>query len=641
MTRTLAMLACLVLAACNGTALVTLTATPASVARFLTYRVTLVSVALQDSSGSSSQTVVPAGLSVDLAQTTSISEIIGSSSVRKGTYTGVTVTVDYSNAVIVADDGTLGGVALTPQDQNGQSVGQVSLTLQLDPASSLTITKGNTSQLSLDFRLSATNDVKLTARTVTVTPVLIASSLPIDAKTARLRGQLSGASTTSSTTGSYTTGIEPFDGLVSGAGSMSVAPTATTVYEINGTPSIGNAGLTKLAASSAGTWTVAYGTLTSTTNTFTTPTTSTTNSTGFGLTGASTATTSTTTTTSSTHVSFTPTQVWGAGSVQGGGLDRISGIVTARNGNTLTVPGATWITSAGGVSFVSGVVTITLGAGTAVTVPGQDSVQSNSTQQISVGSSIDAFGTATASGGGNVGLDVTSGRVRLENTVASGLVTVQGIDWLSVNLSTLGGRAVAPFDFAGTGGVSGTPSNHANYVVLTSGLGIANAVVNDPVELTGLTASFGAARSGAIPSDFTVTQLLDPTTISAELVLDWGSAGTTTPFASVTTTEIGLLASNTGLGLRHQIAVGAQVIDVPTLAPNLLIDASTSTTVVYAIAHASTSTVENFNTFAAFATALQGELNGTTVATAITAEGIYTSTGTTLAATSVTVNLNI
>jgi len=674
-TRILALLACLALAACDGTALVTLTATPAttltatpgSVSGFLTYRVTLVSVALQQSSGSDSVNVLPSPVSIDLVQSTNFDEILSSASVRKGTYTSVAVTLDYSNATIVADNGTLGGQPLTPQNVIGQGVSQVTLTLEFDPASPLVITKGNTSQLSLDFLLTASNSVNPTAGTVIVNPVMAASSLPIDTKMGRLRGLLSGAtaatttssgssttsitgtSVTSTTIGTYTTGIKPFDGLVTSGGSMSVSPTPTTVFEINGTPSIGTAGITALAALSPGAWTVAYGTLASTTSTTSIPLSTTTTPDNpdttvgaGGIFGASTDTTASDTTTTtplatafttSTNVSFTPTQIWAGSSVQGGGFDRISGVVTARNGSSLTVPSATWTTSAGVTSFVSGTATITGGTGTVVILPAQAGVQNNSTANVSVGSVIDAFGTATEGSNGNVALDVTAGRVRLENTVASGTVTIQGTTSLTVNLATLGGRSVAPFVFTGTG------SNPAQYLASTSGLDLSNSVETAPVELTGLTAFYGAGGGGQ--PDFIATLLLDYTSINAELVLDWGSGGSAMPFAAMATGGLELL--NTGIvpGLRHQIAVGAYPVDLTTLGADVTIEPSTSTTLVYSIAHASTATVENFNTFAAFATQLQSELNGTTVVTLITADGVYTPAGAILTATSVTVDLNI
>jgi Domain of unknown function (DUF4382) len=633
-TRILATLTCLALAACNGTALVTLTATPATVTHFLTYRVMLVSVALQQANGGSSQNVLPAPVSVDLTQVTDVSEILSAATVKKGTYTSVAVTLDYSNAVIVADDGqTLGGVALTAQNANAQSIGNVTLTLAFDPANTLGIARKSTSQFALDFRLSASNNVNMAAHTVTVTPVMIASALSIDSKALRLRGPLA---STNATNSDYTAGIEPFDGLVSGAGSLQVVPSTSTLYEVNGIPSIGAAGFTALSGLSSGAWTVAYGTLTATTNSFVN-TVASASSASSATSGNIFATSSTTpvttfsTTTTVTDVSFTPTQIFAGSSVQGAS-DRISGIVAARSANTLTVPTATLISSAGAESFVSGVATITLGASTAVTVPDQSGLGSDTSQQVSVGSRIDAFGTVTANGGGNVALDASAGHVRLGNTVASGLVTSAATGLVNVDLTglgaTLGGRSVLPFVF-----VNSVP---ALYQVNTGGLDISNLAAGVPAELTGLVASYGATSP-----DFTATALADPTTINAELVLDWGSAGRASPFAALSSSEIDLAVAGAGAGIRHQIAVGAQLVDVSKLPTDVLIVPSTSSTQVFAIAHASTSTVESFNTFAAFTTQLQAELDGTRVATTITAEGIYTASGTTLAATSVTITLNI
>ena len=44
------------------------------------------------------------------------------------------MTLDYSSAQIVYDDGSIDGVALTPLGANGQALGQVTLTLYLDPS---------------------------------------------------------------------------------------------------------------------------------------------------------------------------------------------------------------------------------------------------------------------------------------------------------------------------------------------------------------------------------------------------------------------------------------------------------------------------------------------------------------------------
>src|SRR6202163_2744293 len=76
----------LLLGACSGTAVVTMTST-ASTDNFLAYRVGLVAVQLQGSSGNSGLTVLPASTTVDLATITQVSEVLGAASATKGTYT--------------------------------------------------------------------------------------------------------------------------------------------------------------------------------------------------------------------------------------------------------------------------------------------------------------------------------------------------------------------------------------------------------------------------------------------------------------------------------------------------------------------------------------------------------------------------
>src|SRR5579863_10323199 len=111
----------LALAACNGTAVVTLTST-ASQDNFLAYRVGLVSVQLE---GKSALRILPASTIVDLTTLTEASEVLGAAAVSKGNYKSALVTLDYSTAQIVYDDGSLNGVVLTPVGANGQALGQV------------------------------------------------------------------------------------------------------------------------------------------------------------------------------------------------------------------------------------------------------------------------------------------------------------------------------------------------------------------------------------------------------------------------------------------------------------------------------------------------------------------------------------
>jgi len=608
--------ALLALAACNGTAVVTMTST-ASPDNFLAYRVGLVSVQLQGATGKSGLTVLPASTTVDFATLTDVDEVLGAAAVSKGTYTSALITLDYSSAQIVYDNGSLNGLSLTPVGANGQAVGQIQLNVTLDPSDSFSVSSRGASLLALDFNMAASNVVNLTNNTVTITPLIAGSAMPIDAKQVRIRGPLvsvanSSAATTATTTSSaFTLGVMPFNSTSNGSGRLAIVPSDTTTYEINGSASTGDTGLTQLAGLNTGTLGVAYGTLTAENETTTTTTDGTVSTSG------------------STNVTFAATQVLAGSSVQGSGLDRVSGIVSARSGNTLTIEDGTLIGSDGSNTFLGGTALVIMGPNTLITVFGQGASETNTTQQVSVGSLIDAFGVTSSLSSGNATLDASAGHVRLDNTTASGLVTVQGSGTLNLSLATLGGRAVAPLDFVGSGATPG------QYVVSTASLDLTNSTAGVPVIVTGQTSSFGAAAP-----NFTAATLLDPTTIQAELVVDWGT-GTAAPFTSYDSTAIDLDIRNSSIGVRHEIQVGAQLYDIVSLSSDPMISPDTSSSAtVFSIGHSKSSTVENFNTYVAFITQLQTELNGTNLATGMTAQGLYTASGISFAATSITLTLN-
>ena len=161
-------LALLVLAACNGSTVVTLTSVP-STDTFLTYRVSLVSIQVQNSNGRKMVQILPSNTTVDLAQLVNLSEVVGEATVTAGNFTQAVVTLDYSSAQIVYDDGSIDGIALTPLGASGQALGQVTLTLYLDPSNGLSIARKSSARLSLEYNLAASNIVNLAQKTVTVT----------------------------------------------------------------------------------------------------------------------------------------------------------------------------------------------------------------------------------------------------------------------------------------------------------------------------------------------------------------------------------------------------------------------------------------------------------------------------------------
>lgn len=189
-------LALLAAAACTGTAVVTVTATPSS-DNFLAYRVGLAAVQLQTSDGKSTLKVLPAEMTVDFTQLLDLSEVLGAPAASKATYTSAVITLDYSAAQIIYDDGSLDGLALTPQGANGQPAGQISVTVNLDPSDPFRIAAKQAAHLALNFNLAASNVVNVSAQTVTITPLFVASAMPIDTKAVRLRGPLGTVSSTS------------------------------------------------------------------------------------------------------------------------------------------------------------------------------------------------------------------------------------------------------------------------------------------------------------------------------------------------------------------------------------------------------------------------------------------------------------
>jgi hypothetical protein len=637
-------LALLGLAACNGTAVVTMTST-ASTDNFLAYRVGLVSVQLQGSGGKSGLTVLPASTTVDFVTLTDVSEVLGASPVSKGTYTSALVTLDYSSAQIVYDNGSLNGVTLTPVGANGKALGQVQITVTLDPSNSFSVSSKGASQLSMDFNMAASNVVDTSNNTVMVTPMIAASALPIDSKLVRIRGPLvnvAAISAATATSTSFTMDAMPFNSTTSGKGPLMIVPTDTTTYEINGTESTGSAGLGQLAALGTGGLAVAYGTLTAADQTTT-------------ATYGTTTTYGTANTTTTSSVSFSATQILGGSSVQGAGLDRVSGTVSARSGNTVTVEDGTLVGADGAESFIGGTTAIIMGPNTLITVFGLGGSEINSLQQVSVGSSIDAFGVLTGQSSDNATLDASAGHVRLDNTTASGIVTAQGSNTLNLNLSFLGGRTVRALDFTDSGASASqyvvntatgnttvgntttgytTIGNTATVYTTTGPLDLSNATAGAPVIVTGQTSSFGTP-----PPNFTALTLLDPTTIQAELVVDWGT-GTPSPFTTYNSTAIDLDVRNSSIGVRHEIQIGAQLINIVGLTSDPLISPNpTASASVFAIGHAASSTIENFNTYAAFIAQLQTELNGSTLATGMTATGQYTPSSSSFVATSITLFL--
>ena len=670
---------------------------------FLSYKVNLVSLQLKKSDGTLVETL-PATTAVDFVELIDLTEIISARQIPAGEYVAAQVTVDYTNATIMVDDGTGNGVAVMPVDSSGAALGQLQLTVQLDNKNDLKVNAATASRIAFDFNLLASNTVNLTAKTDTVSPTLVASVVPIDNKQIRVRGAISAVDTGNS---DYTVNVDPFHDQDGNKFSpLVVHTTDTTTFEINGQPFAGAAGLAQLASLPAGTIAVALG----------------------GL--------------QTSDQTFTATSVLAGSSAEGGGFDHVAGNVIARSGNTLTIHGARMDSRGGGDDdFVAGNTTVNIAAATAVTTAAQSSATpAHTIAEISVGSLIDAFGTASKGGSGNVTLDATSGRVRLGFTQVQGILGGSTGGNITLKLQTIDRQPVSLFSFAGTGSAGGVNSDPTKYLVTTGALDLSQFSVGQALLGIGFVSPFGAA-----PPDFNAVTVASVVmgndnncngnsggsgsnncvcngnsggsgnnncvcngnsggsgndncmcngnsggsgndncmcngnsggsgndncmcngnsggsgndncmcngnsggsgsnncvnATSAELDIDWSNPGAAKPFKALSTSGLDLDATNSSIGNDHEIEMPLQKLDIKSLGTDVSIAGAASGMTLFAINRGNGREIDNFDSFADFEGALSADLNGTTTALRLTAEGVYDVAGNTFTAQRITILLS-
>jgi hypothetical protein len=582
-----------------GTALVSLTDAPGD---FVNYIVNVVSLQLTRSDGTVVQTV-PASTQVDFAQLVNLSEIISAGLIPSGRYVSAKITLDYSGATIVVNNGTT-GVPITNiiNGATGKPLvspnSQVTLTLTLDSNNQLFVTQGAIANLALDFNLAASNTITpsdAAPTTVTVNPVLSGSLVPDASKQLWVRGPFVSADTMTS---SFIINVRPFFNSSGTFGQLTVGTTTTTTYSINGTSYTGSAGLTELATLTAGTMIVAYGTW------------------------------------DTTSKSFTASNVLAGSSVPGVDHDSLSGTVVARSGNTLTVAnGFCERMQPAGMAFYKR-TTVTVDSATTVTEQGQSG--SFTIADISVGQHIQAMGafSAASSSSSTPTLDATAGSVQLVPTTVSGSVGMPATSTVTLNLQSIDGFAASAFNFAGTGTTSAQDATASAYTValmpgLTSPLS-----ANSPAQFIGFVAPFGAA-----PPDFNAMTSVSYANTSAQLWVSW-MAGYAMPFTTLSSTELVIGSTALKASTQEVIRIGFETSNPSTLAGGLTIQPDMSATNSYfVIGHITSWKVESFTTFGDFIAALMTDL-GTTDVIQLSARGPYTATTGMLSADDIEVLLN-
>ncbi|HEC20045.1 MAG TPA: DUF4382 domain-containing protein [Gammaproteobacteria bacterium] len=479
---------------------------------FASYTVDVKSLTLTKANGAVVETL-PVATRVDFAQYTELTEFLTAATVPNGVYVKASMVLDYANADIWVEDANGDAVQVTSVvDSDGNAINELAVSVRLEGRNALLIAPGIPAHLTLDFDLEATNAVDFTdptSPTVTVEPMLLAELDVEKFKTHRLRGPLADVDVANNR---FEVILRPFHHPLRDNdrrrhfGTLDVVVNDTTVYDIDGVGYEGQAGLQALDTLPTFAATVVVG-----------------------------------------EVKFNPrrfeaSEVYAGSSVPGGTQDVVTGNVIARNGDVLTVKGATLIRAGGSVVF-NDEVTVNLGGMT--TVKRQlDLAGSYGIGDISVGQRVRIFGTLTDPMAPQLEMDAgvnNEGRVQMRFTTLRGTVvgmaTIQIVPPpqvpLVMNLQAIDGRKVALFDFAGTGIDAANDADPLLYEIDTGSLDVSRLADGKPIKVRGFVRPFGSA-----PADFTAQTVVDVSALRGVLAANWEPASNTA--ISVDTTGLAL-----------------------------------------------------------------------------------------------------
>ncbi len=610
-----------------GIGWVTLSGTPGD---FTSYVVNVNSVALTGKANGVI-TAVYAAETVDFTKLNDISELWSAASIPNDTYSAATIVLDYTNAnisVMVNGVPTKANVV----DTTGKPVTTQTVNITFDsayqPVIQPTYASSSAIRLALNFDISASNVVNMATSppTVTIKPFMTVATSAPDTKPVRVRGPLINSSIG---VGTYTVYVRPFYDEANNLGTLSIFndPNAT-VYTLDGTTYTGSNGLTALSKTSAGsTETAAYTTYQP----------------------------APTLNASVTAGKFNSIYVIAGSTLEDYYTWGLEGDVIARSGNTLTVRGATLQFNNGVIPYISYVgdvvntpdAVVLLGPATIVTADDNATLTNLDYNSVSVGQHIIARGVYTLPASGVTTLDATGtvtnkGSVRLVSTPLWGSLVSSAAGSLVLNLQAIENWPVSIYDFSGNGAAAVTP---ASYVVNTGSLAIpAGAAAGDPLWIGGTVTPFGSA-----PPDFNAVAVNAELSVPARLQVDWTSAGTTAPFATLTSAglTIDLANANYSSGV---IRIGSESIDLKSLAaspqivpaapigdsglpakfmPSFAIGNLTST--------ANTTAIAVYNTFPSFVTQVPVSIVAATPALHLVAAGVYNRGTNTFTASSIDV----
>lgn len=551
---------------------------------FVNYTVDVVQLTLETADGRTVDTL-PNSTRINFTDYVDLTELVTAATVPPATYVAGTITLDYTDAEVFVEAGDTAKEAVVT-DLDGNALGVTELKIMLSNRDQLTVVRGRTAFLQLDFDLAASHlvDIVPTPATAASEQFIIAEVTPVDTKDIRVRGLLIDVNEDAS---NYVVAVRPFHDRVGDFGRAVVHVTDTTEYEVDGEMFIGSDGLRALAAAGRGTPTVAAGTL------------------NVG------------------DRAFTANIVLAGSSVPGSDRDAIVGNVIKREGNFLTIRGATIIPSdirpTDHRAHFHDDVIVEVGPNTKVFRDG-DRVTDLSIDAISIGQRVTIRGNqpvpTTDALAPQILFDATEGVVRMHLTYLTGIVNTVMPGQTDITLHSIDRRRVRIFDFTGTGVTPADDADPDNYEIATGPITLASFATGRPIVAKGFPTAFGMA-----PPDFVGRTLIDYTDVRAALGVGWGAAGTAAPFLSMGTDGLLLDNQNPNIDVRRYIKQGDVLIDLTALDSNTLIAPSqVGRTLFYLRSHDSLRLYSNFDDFLAD---LIGSLDGATTARSMHARGRY------------------
>jgi Domain of unknown function (DUF4382) len=188
---------------------------------------------------------------IDLASLTDTSQVLSGSTVPAGTYLNATITLDFTNAQCFLV-GQSTPAAITDAAGNPLT-GPLTLPIHFG-TNALHCPFNRHKLLEFDFDLNQSVISDTVGNSVTVEPAFEMHVDPTAPKTLIAYGTLTSVDTTG---GTFVGQLETLAGTP--ITSATFHPDTNTIYQIDGVPSQGSAGLTALAGVAAGTWIQCYG----------------------------------------------------------------------------------------------------------------------------------------------------------------------------------------------------------------------------------------------------------------------------------------------------------------------------------------------------------------------------------------------